>query len=179
MLNKLFNKQTFHLIIFLIIFTLGLKYVICKCNKEGYENLTIRCPNILIQKGSKFYLYNSKLTKVPGVNPLMFNNLEEYAQFIKWQRSQGIRCPVLYIQEVYNTQGKPVYKARNSPFNLQGGLPDIHIDHNNEVITTDVTWFAADNPHNVSGTLIILGGNLTLEPGVIIKFNKYVKMRFY
>ena len=60
MLNKLFNKQTFHLIIFLIIFTLGLKYVICNYNKEGYTNLTKRCPNILIQKGSKFYLYNSK-----------------------------------------------------------------------------------------------------------------------
>ena len=133
MLNKLFNKQTFHLIVFLIILTLGLKYVICNCNKEGYENLTKRCPNILIQKGSKFYLYNSKLTKVPGVNPLMFNNLEEYAQFIKWQRSQGIRCPVLYIQEVYDTQGKPVYKARNSPFDLQGGLPDIHINYNDNV----------------------------------------------
>jgi len=131
--NKILNKKTFHLIIFIFVFSLGLKYVICNCNKEGFVNLKDRCPNILIQKGSKYYLYNSNLVKVPGVNPLMFNNLEEYSQFIKWQRSQGIRCPILYVQEVYDTQGKPVYKGRKSPFDLQGGLPDVHINHNDQV----------------------------------------------
>ena len=37
-----------------------------------------RCPNILIQKGPKYYLYNSNVAQVPGVNPIEFNNLEEY-----------------------------------------------------------------------------------------------------
>ena len=37
-----------------------------------------RCPNILIQKGTELYLHNSRLANVPGVNPLKFNNLEEY-----------------------------------------------------------------------------------------------------
>ena len=93
--------------------------------REGFgESDPHGCPNVLIQKGSDFYLYNSKLAKVPGVNPLQFKSLEEYVEFTDWQRSQGIRCPVLYLQEVYDTQGNPVYKARPSPTNLSGGIPD-------------------------------------------------------
>ena len=82
-----------------------------------------RCPNMLIQKGAAFYLYNTKLAEVPGVNPVMFNNLEEYVEFLDWQRSQGIRCPVLYLQEVYDTQGNVTYKARPCVTEPQGGLP--------------------------------------------------------
>jgi hypothetical protein len=84
-----------------------------------------RCPNILIQKGSKLYLHNSRLANVPGVNPLKFNNLEEYVEFTDWQRGQGIRCPILYLQHSFDAQGKPVYKIRPSPLNLQGGLPPV------------------------------------------------------
>jgi hypothetical protein len=82
-----------------------------------------RCPNLLIQKDSKFYLYNSKLAEVPGVNPIQFDNLEEYTEFLDWQRSQGIRCPVLYLQSTYDAQGKQVYKARPSVSEPQAGLP--------------------------------------------------------
>jgi hypothetical protein len=84
-----------------------------------------RCPDILIQKGSKLYLHNSRLANVPGVNPLKFNNLEEYVEFTDWQRGQGIRCPILYLQHSFDAQGKPVYKIRPSPLNLQGGLPPV------------------------------------------------------
>ena len=82
-----------------------------------------RCPNMLIQKGAAYYLYNTKLAEVPGVNPVRFNNLEEYVEFLDWQRSQGIRCPVLYLQEVYDSQGNMTYKARPSATDPQGGLP--------------------------------------------------------
>lgn len=84
-----------------------------------------RCPNILIQKGSELYLHNSRLAKVPGVNPLKFNNLEEYVEFMEWQRGQGIRCPVLYLQHTFDAQGNPVYKIRPGPLDLQGGLPPV------------------------------------------------------
>ena len=77
----------------------------------------------MIQKGSKFYLKNTNLANVPGVNPIQFDSLEDYEQFIKWQRSQGIRCPVLYLQASYDTQGEEVYKARPSPNNIMPGLP--------------------------------------------------------
>jgi hypothetical protein len=82
-----------------------------------------KCPNVLIQKGVKYYLYNSKLAEVPGVNPIQFEHLEDYVEFMDWQRSQGIRCPILYLQHSYNAQGEAVYKVRPDPLDLQGGLP--------------------------------------------------------
>ena len=65
------------------------------------------------------------MAKIPGVNPVQFNNLEEYVEFLDWQRSQNIKCPVLFLQHSYDAQGKPVYKFRPSPTDLQGGLPPV------------------------------------------------------
>ena len=119
------------LLIFLsiLVFLIGL-YFYAKCSDPKYEegltnnnNSQPRCPNLLIQKGSRFFLYNSKVAKVPGVNPVEFENLEDYTEFLDWQRSQGIRCPVLYLQETYDAQGNPVYKVRPSVSEPQGGLP--------------------------------------------------------
>jgi hypothetical protein len=94
---------------------------------ETKEEFTLlnkpRCPDILIQKDKHFFLYNSKLEKVPGVNPIQFDNLEQYVEFLQWQRSQGINCPVLFLQRTYDTQGNSVYKVRPSVTEPQGGLP--------------------------------------------------------
>ena len=114
--------------LFILVFLIGL-FFYAKCTDPKYaEGLTndisngTRCPNLLIQKGSKFYLYNSRLAQVPGVNPVEFDNLEDYTEFLDWQRSQGVRCPVLYLQESYDPQGNRVYKARPSVSEPQGGL---------------------------------------------------------
>lgn len=115
----------------IIVFLIGI-YFYAKCADPNYaEGFTDsngsgtkpRCPNLLIQKGSRFYLYNSKLAQVPGVNPIEFDNLEDYTEFLDWQRSQGIRCPVLYLQSSYDAQGNRVYKARPSVSEPQAGLP--------------------------------------------------------
>jgi hypothetical protein len=90
--------------------------------KESFS-LNHQCPDILIQKGKYIYLYNSKIAKIPGVNPIKFNNLEDYVEYLRWQRNQKIRCPVLFFQHSYDTQGNGVYKNRPGPTNLQGGLP--------------------------------------------------------
>jgi hypothetical protein len=115
--------------LFILIFFVGLyfyiKNAVPKC-VEGLTNNNLsgqRCPNLLIQKGSRFYLYNSKLAKIPGVNPIEFDNLEDYTEFLDWQKSQNIRCPVLYLQEIYDAQGNPVYKTRPSVSEPQAGLP--------------------------------------------------------
>jgi hypothetical protein len=89
---------------------------------EGFSSQH-RCPNLLVQKDAKLYLYTTNLAEVPGVNPIVFNNLEEYTEFIEWQRSAGIRCPVLYLQNTYDAQGNRVYKIRPSVSEPQGGLP--------------------------------------------------------
>jgi hypothetical protein len=111
----------------ILVFLIGLYFYAKTADPKYMESLTNnkkpRCPNLLIQKGSRFYLYNSKLAQVPGVNPIEFDNLEDYTEFLDWQRSQGIRCPVLYLQETYDAQGNKVYKARPSVFEPQAGLP--------------------------------------------------------
>lgn len=39
-----------------------------------------------------------------------------------WQRSQGIKCPVLYVQQSYDAQGEEVFQQRPDPFDPQGGM---------------------------------------------------------
>ena len=43
-----------------------------------------------ITKDNKIYLYNSNLARVPGINPVVFNTLDEYGEFLDWQKSQNI-----------------------------------------------------------------------------------------
>jgi hypothetical protein len=111
--------------LFILVFIIGL-YFYAKGDSEGFTNDTLRqpkCPDLLIQKGARFYLYNSKLAQVPGVNPIEFDNLEDYTEFLDWQKSQNIKCPVLYLQETYDAQGNRVYKSRPSVSDPQSGLP--------------------------------------------------------
>jgi hypothetical protein len=119
--------MTLSTLLFILVFLIGLYFYARSSNPKYSEafvnNGQLRCPNLLIQKGSRFYLYNSKVAKVPGVNPIEFENLEDYTEFLDWQRSQGIRCPVLYLQQTYDAQGNPVYKVRPSVTEPQSGLP--------------------------------------------------------
>lgn len=117
--------MTLAILLALLVFLVGFYFYALFFNTkylEGYQPRA-RCPNMLIQKDSKFYLYNSKIAQVPGVNPIEFTNLEDYTEFLDWQRSQGIRCPVLYLQSTYDAQGNKVYKARPSVSDPQSGLP--------------------------------------------------------
>lgn len=137
------------LVIIIVIFLLGLYYFTTYGTVESFDLMNSpRCANILMQKGNEFFLFNSKLAEVPGVNPLRFNNLEEYVEFTKWQRSQGIICPILYVQESYDAQGNKVFKARPSPTNLQGGLPDMQMNPTGETKLFDAG--RDDPPYNTN-----------------------------
>jgi hypothetical protein len=122
--------------------------------KSMFESFTnkrkYRCPNILIQKDKHIFLYNSELAPVPGVNPIMFDNLNEYVEFTKWQRSQGIRCPSLFLQHSYNAQGRSVYKVRPSPTELQGGLEEGRVTENRTLAPQTLLLNATRNnpPYN-------------------------------
>ena len=142
------NTLTF---LFIILFFIGL-YFYAKTSDPKYSegitnsNVQIKCPNMLVQKGSSFYLYNSKLANVPGVNPIEFNNLEDYVEFLDWQQSQGINCPVLYLQQSFDTQGSEIYKVRPSVSELQGGLPPNPPIYPNPTLLIDAT--RNDPPYN-------------------------------
>ena len=134
--------------IFIILCIILAVLFICQTNgKEGMiGSMKPRCPNVLIQKGPKVYLYNTKIAEVPGVNPIVFNNLEEYTQFIDWQRSQGIRCPVLYLQETYDCAGNLVCKTRPCTMEPQGGLPPTNTPVNPTTFDAALSSDAGDGP---------------------------------
>jgi hypothetical protein len=56
----------------------------------------------------------------------LFKKVQNFicTDFIKWQRSQGIRCPILYLQETYDTQGNIKYKL-NSDANYNDLPPEL------------------------------------------------------
>jgi hypothetical protein len=98
---------------------------------EGMQNgislsgpTSIDCPDMLIKSGNSLLLYNSKIAEEPGVNPLPFYNLDEYINYLEIQRSKGIHCPVLFLQEENNAQGQSVYRIRPDVFNQEAGLPN-------------------------------------------------------
>ena len=91
-------------------------------NSEEKKPSNYRCPNMLIEKDGKILLFNSNIALVPGVNPVQFNNLEEYAEFIEWQKSQNIDCPVLYLQYTTDTQNNDLFQIKPSIFENSGGL---------------------------------------------------------
>ena len=138
----------------IVLFLVGLYFYAKTANPKYFEGLTNgnankpRCPNMLIQKGSSFYLYNSKLAQVPGVNPVEFDNLEDYVEFLDWQKSQGINCPVLFLQQTYDAQGNEVYKVRPSVTEQQGGLPPAGSTYPNPTLLVDAT--RNDPPYNIN-----------------------------
>ena len=146
--KKLFNKKICIHIFILVMTIIGILFYLVhnnclsfnvieglKINKDTTRNSgTLRCPNLLIQKNKEIYLYNTKLAEVPGVNPIKFKNLEDYNEFLDWQKSQGIRCPVLYLQKSYNTQGQSVYKIRPSVKEPQGGLEPSIVSADGETV---------------------------------------------
>ena len=102
-------------LLILMIFVLGLNFCLQNKNKniEGFSSSN--CPNILIKENNHFLLKNTKKREVPGVNPITFNSLEEYNEFVEWQRANGINCPVLYLEQTYDTQGDISYKMKSDP----------------------------------------------------------------
>lgn len=85
-----------------------------------------RCPDMLIQEGGAYYLLNSKKHRVPGVNPVRLSSLEEYKEFVEWQRMNNIRCPILYVQHMLGANGESIYKNGIDPLVQKNGyMPSI------------------------------------------------------
>jgi hypothetical protein len=90
------------------------------------------CPDLLIKKGNTLLLYNTKQSLNEGVNPILFNSMDQYIAYHNKQKESGINCPLLYVQEEYDTQGNQVYRVRGSPFDLGGGLSQYSVLNGNE-----------------------------------------------
>lgn len=120
------------IIIISIIFIIGLLFL-CSYKSsdlhEGFKNKENDvCPNLLVQKGQELHLIYSNKARIPGVNPVKFKNLEDYTEFLRWQRAKGIRCPVLYFQQTYDTQNKVGYRMLQDPIDKRAGMSS-HAPH--------------------------------------------------
>ena len=73
--------------------------------KQEQEQTNSECPDSLIREGGTYYLFNTKEPRVPGVNPIQFESLNEYREYVRWQRSQGKRCSVLQLQHSHTVGG--------------------------------------------------------------------------
>jgi hypothetical protein len=121
----MFNIYMKLLIIF-VSFLIGLYFCATQKHRDVVENFSsdgFDCPNLLIQEGNSILLMNRNKAIVPGVNPIRFGSLEEYVQFLKWQRHAGIRCPVLYFKQSYDAQGNLGYRMLPDPLEPNAGLP--------------------------------------------------------
>jgi len=145
------QMKNIFLFFLLVSFLLGIAF--CLSNPDGIfpsvENMeTIdetnkkevdtSCPNVLIRQNGSLLLYNT-LEQPSETNPMPFFNLDEYILYVRSQRDKGIRCPVLYLQEESNAQGTDVFRIRNSPFSIEGGLPT-------KVIPIKMEDASLDNP---------------------------------
>ena len=126
------------------IFILGLYFYSFYGNMvgEGFKNKH-SCPDMLIQRYDKIYLLNSKAPNVPGVNPIVFKNLEEYVDYLNWAKATGNNCPALTLKHEYDTQGNEMYRIRPSLLELEGGLQEtslgeIEKDNNKYVIESEL-----------------------------------------
>jgi len=165
--------MTITIFLCIIVFLIGLYFYAKNADPKYFEQFTgstssggYKCPNLLIQKGSQIYLYNTSVAEVPGVNPIVFDNLEDYTEFLEWQRSKNIRCPVLYLQQSYDAQGNRVYKPRPNINDPQGGLPPATTqstsgslilspptnNHNSSANTTEAPYSVTDNGINYTMT---------------------------
>ncbi len=97
------------LIVFLFLF--GIYFMI---NNPKEPFVTGQCPTTMIKDGSKILLYNPEYAHVPGVNPLEMKDLEDYKEYIEWQRANKLNCPVLHLEKVFDAQGAPMYEIRPS-----------------------------------------------------------------
>ena len=105
-------------------------FMAATASQEGFDGFSLpsNCPTLLIKRNDKYYLYNTTKIEVPGVNPIVFDSLDEYGEFMEWLRNQGIRCPVLYLQSTNDAQGNMSYRMLATPHQPNLGLPTERVD---------------------------------------------------
>ena len=89
-------------------------------SKNEDEELSIQetqesCPTLLIKRGNKLMLFNKNMPEIQGENPIFFDNLDQYTNYVETQRKlYNEECPILFLQEENNAQGENVYKLRKT-----------------------------------------------------------------
>lgn len=102
----------------------------------GPDDGTSKCPNLLISSGANVLLYNTTIPEIPGKNPIIFDSLDDYIQYLEVQKQNGQDvCPVLYLQQEVDAQGKDVYRIQPKRQYWEQGLPPIYDPTNNQILS--------------------------------------------
>ena len=107
--NKLYKSITS--IFILCMFAFGIYFLYSRPIESFVAG---QCPTTLIKDGENILVYNPNYASVPGVNPMKMNSLEDYKEYIEWQRANKLNCPILHLEKVFDTQGSPMYEVRPS-----------------------------------------------------------------
>jgi len=154
------NKIRILFQIFLIVVFLAGIYVVATygMKKEGMDNkeepeIPENCPDLLVSKGNKYLLFDTRKPKSEGSNPIKFNSLDDYKVYLENQRSKGLNCPVLFLKREYDTQGQEVYRQHPSPIQLEGGIRNFNTLKRNDaainaMLNGDDTSIPLYNPTN-------------------------------
>ena len=110
MKRSIYSKLLLVFIIFMIVYGI---YFVAKPRNTPESFISGDCPNTMIKDGDKILIYNPKHPKVPGVNPIQLESLEDYEEYVAWQRANKINCPILHLEKVFDTQGKEKYQVRD------------------------------------------------------------------
>lgn len=115
----------FILLVVVILFILiGFSY---KSHPESFSNN--ECPTTLVKDGNKFLLYNPSLAKIPGVNPIQMDSLDDYEKYIQWQRKNKVQCPILHLDKVFD-QHSEMYSIKSSLDTGTGSCTGTVMNHN-------------------------------------------------
>ena len=125
------NKRNYMLILFFILVILIVLYMSQINKKETF--VSGQCPTTMIKNGENIMIYNPKLAKIPGVNPIILNNLEDYKEYVRWQRKNNLDCPILHLEKVFDVQGSENYEIKSSY-----DIPNDGLNHSMPVVESSV-----------------------------------------
>ena len=132
--------------------------------KESQES----CPTLLLKRGNKLMLFNKNMPEIGGENPIFFDSLEQYTEYVQTQRKlYNEECPVLFLQEENNAQGENVYRLRKAEGTsvdplLMSSVQDYFQNHNN--VMPQFVPPTTPTPFNkVSGTNLVNNEKLTIS----------------
>ena len=120
MKRSMYSKLLLLFVFFMFMF--GIYFIAKPKRHESF--ISAECPNTMIKDGNKILIYNPNHPKVPGVNPIQMESLEDYEEYVSWQRANKINCPILHLEKVFNTQGEEKYQVKDdfNSENCDGGL---------------------------------------------------------
>jgi len=136
---SIYRYILYFLFILLISFCIYLSIKII--NKETF--IDGKCPTTMIKDGDRILIYDPKKAKVPGVNPIILNNLEEYKEFVKWQNKNNLNCPILFLEKSFDVQGNEMYDIKP---NRNIDIPQGAMNHSLPSLDNIINSFNEESP---------------------------------